>query len=253
MRRRSLLIGAAALIPAMARAATPITFGAVSARALGFGQAATTILPTFVGRTTFKSLVGSNAVTWPAGAQAGDLAFIFLSFFGNPSTDTPTGLSGWTDLNNMVTTNPGSNGQGVQVWMKQLVAGDISAPPGIGNITGTGLGSGGCNVVVYRNTTTAAVLTAVSHSAQTATTLTISGTKTGAAKGFIVFVTDRDAGTITGSADNGFTYRGGGDAGEAFWSTHIFDLLNTSYGNGTITMQTFINSNEQMGCLVELR
>lgn len=189
-------------------------------------------------------------LSYPPGTLAGDLCILFLNRLNNPSTDVLTGLTGWVDVADMVTTNPGSSTQGPRVYWKVLTSADIATPA---TVVGAA-NAGSTMTAVYRDASSVALIGALVHSAQTASTVTSVGTTTGLSKGSVILVSDRDFGVAAGTANQNFVFRGSSYIAESEWTGHLFDELLGTYPSGaTVTMGGFVTPNEQMCVMLELR
>ena len=91
--------------------------------------------PTYIGKTSgnWTGTSPSGSITWPTGAQAGDLAFVAVGFSGyaNPTASNETSLNGTSGWSNPVVGNWGSS-QGATnyaatIWYKTLTASDLSS------------------------------------------------------------------------------------------------------------------------------
>lgn len=161
---------------------TAITFGAMSARAFGFGGTSLPA-PTFVVGNGYSTTGVPQLVSW-AGAQAGDLAIIIGI---DQALATP---SGWTLLGTFSwNTGLGSTNQ---LFAKVLSSGDISA----GSVTVANTSSGGCvSIVVYRGPTTATI---VSSAVASATSVPIPGfTKASRSLGIVSYCCFRGTSSVT--------------------------------------------------------
>jgi hypothetical protein len=155
----------------------------------------------FVGATTRS---GPGAVTFPAGAVAGDLAMIVVTNNG------ATTQSGWS----VDTIQSGSTY--LNVHTKVLSAGDLSSPPTVASAIDT------VHVLVW-NGVSAATLKTTGTSGASDSTLAIDGfTKSGPCRAIVNVAADR--GSSAGSPPAAFTSRSSSVPGSLF-ACNIADLV----------------------------
>ena len=92
--------------------------------------------PTYIGKTSgnWTGTSPSGSITWPTGAQAGDLAFVAVGFSGyaNPTASNETALSGaqagWSNpfVGNWGSSQ-GATNYAATIWWKTLTASDLSS------------------------------------------------------------------------------------------------------------------------------
>lgn len=186
----------------------------------------------FVGATTRSD---AGALSWPSGVAEGDFAVI-ASTYNSPLQSLST--SGWTSASR----NSGSTY--LNIWYKQLTAGDVSSPPSI-DVT-----LGYTHVLVYRGPTGASIVS--DSTVGTGTTLTLTGfNKASGFGGVLNVVAERDANA--GSPPSGFTERSRNSLTSFFSIATADRLLPKIYSNGTSMVWTgFSASGAQVGVALEL-
>jgi hypothetical protein len=182
-----------------------------------------------IGFNAYANAAGSQAITWPTGTQAGDLAVIYVCYSGGSSG--VSGLTGWT----RATSAWGLGGYTDNFYSRVLTAGDVSSPPTI--IANPGPGAGGPIIVhVYRGPTRAAVRAAGTDTVTGHSSISAGGFgQAGSHMGAVAFEGDRDpAGTASCTAPPNSTACITNQAG-SFFSTSSADWLGPSYSGAAVT------------------
>lgn len=175
----------------------------------------------------------SGVKTWPAGAQAGDIAaLIAVGLSGNVSA------AGFTS----VTGDAFSHGV-TSFAYRVLTSGDISSPPSI-----TVPNFGHFQIVIYRGPTALAKKT---NAQSTTASVVVSGfTKALDSKFVLGAAFDReDSGTLP-SAPSGFSTRA--SARSTYYAAGVYDMTSAAYGGGSVTFGLIAGSYSGSGTLLEL-
>lgn len=241
MRRRSLLIGGLASIMApVAKASTIQTFGAASARALGFGNSATGGTSTFVTQNHHNPATATQAVSF-AGAAAGNLAIIIVH---NSSSAIPSTPAGWSLVDSFSWVTFGYHSG---AYAKVLSSGDIST----GSVSLSGFDTTDSIVIflAYSGPTTA---TAVGRGDTTSSSVSIPGfTKNAASKGIVTYALSRDT-SATLTAPGIVTSRSGLLSVTDF-KGRADDVTNpANYTNGSAITYTGAGGTEAVASALEL-
>jgi hypothetical protein len=196
---------------------------------------------TFIGANS-TPVISPQALTFPAGTQGTDYAFIFLPF-GAQIASITGGAGGWTaDALNWT-----NYGYAAKVWRKQLESGDLA---GVTLSGATNSDYMPVLVGVWRGPTAATLRS--SNPGAVGTTCSLTGfTKSPSSKGLVSFVSDRDA-NLMATPPAGFSGRL--SAKHQYFTDQVADLLVPSnYINGAAVEWTdFQNGTDQIGFLYEL-